>query len=160
MKAWATKRQRYGDAGVSADARARLAAATKGRPRKTTCRQGHEFSPANTRHYTHPNGTRRRICRACLSIRKRGRPEWIEVDGVRICLGARDRFYLATMRRLRQQLVDAHPDNPNTRGTAAKFRAVKKVIDRFQATEAEGYAAIGYRPPSLKRRAVTQSAAA
>lgn len=45
----------------------------------THCIQGHEFTPSNTRDYIAPNGSKRRICRACVrdvqrrvKARKRG----------------------------------------------------------------------------------------
>jgi len=32
---------------------------------KTHCKWGHEFTSENTRHYTFPNGSKARFCRAC-----------------------------------------------------------------------------------------------
>ena len=33
--------------------------------KRTHCKRGHEYTPENTYHGTHPNGSRFRMCKAC-----------------------------------------------------------------------------------------------
>jgi hypothetical protein len=40
------------------------------RRNQTHCKRGHEFTPRNTRTWTRPNGSIKRICRACEPYRK------------------------------------------------------------------------------------------
>lgn len=51
------------------------AAAAAAKNARTHCRHGHEFTPENTRYYTHPNHNSFRYCAACLKEANRRNSE-------------------------------------------------------------------------------------
>ena len=145
-RAWITKRERYGESGMSAAARAKMQivgrlSSTATRPPLSRCKRGHELTPDNLYWYG-----RRRWCKKCARLRQRGRPEWIETDRGRVSLIAHDRFYVSEFRRLKFAMIAAHPD---AGGRSTMFIKAKKAFDRFREEQAEWYAAAKWRPPRV-----------
>lgn len=150
-RAWATRRQRYGDVGVPAATRAQFAAALTGqriaaRPRNE-CRKGHPLVGENV--LLNDGRVRCRICRRA-SQRRQTRPLWVTVHGGRISLEAHDATVQRELGRLKAALVAAHPDKG---GTSSRFIAAKRAYDTCVARERAWYAAYGIAPPRLVKAA-------
>jgi hypothetical protein len=156
QRAWITRRARYGKSGYTPQGLASVTtqfavAALQGNAnaQKTHCKRGHPFTPQNTL-----RTTQGRVCRACKALRERGRPTWVDHQGVRVSIAAHDTFYRARHAQLRQAMVVAHPD---AGGTAKRFIAARKAQQAFEAEEQRWYAVYGLKPPtrrSRRRRAV------
>lgn len=144
-RAWATRRQRYGDTGVPEVTRAQFAAALTGRRIAARpgneCRHGHPLVGSNV---LLNHGTIR--CRTCrrASQRRETRPAWITVAGGRISLDAHDAAVQRELGRLKAALLAAHPDKG---GTSAKFVAAKRAYDTAVQRERAWYAAFHIAPP-------------
>lgn len=158
LKAWATKRVRYGDSGRSEAGRVRhqvalqacFAAGNHNNARKTHCKRGHLYTPANT--YRDHKGARN-----CVTCRRIGRPAWVEQDGCRISITAHDRYYRREYMRLREEMIAAHPDKSRRR-TSAAFIAARRRLEQFLDAERQWYALCDLKPPT--RRQVQRSQAA
>jgi hypothetical protein len=150
IKAWATRRERYGGNGLSAEAKEKIlkgqAAARKKRPQRTTCFKGHKFTPANT---VYQDGGDIRRCRICRDISRRGRPQWLEIDGTRISLKTHDDFMLAQLTQRLRPMIESHPDR---NGTDYKFREARRKLFAFLKTEESWYRQHGIPMPDKAAR--------
>lgn len=159
VRQWATRRAKHGASGLTdtervtrAENMRRVAVRQNGsvhQTRKTHCPHGHRYSGANL--IIEKDGSRK--CRACVNARRRGRPSWIDVQGARVSLVARDRFYRTRERRLRKALIAAHADHG---GSSAKFRIARCKYDTFIAGQLAEYAGLGMdlpHRPILRRAA-------
>lgn len=153
MKAWATKRKRYGENGIpdtkrfSEQMRRRSA-----KQRKTHCKYGHLLLGDNIRIRRRGNRSER-VCRLCNNRRSRGprnRPEWVVVSGCRVSIEAHDSFTLAQFFKLHKAMLDAHPDKG---GTSNKFIKARKALQTFITEEKKWYASVGVTPPDKLKRA-------
>lgn len=95
------------------------------------------------------------------------RPAILEVEGVKVYVAIHDAYFLKEYRRLRQQILDCHPDrrqwtgkvllNNRTFATAqgtlrnpnstVPFLKAQEALDRFMRQEVEWYLRIGLVPP-------------
>lgn len=139
---WTTRRQRFGETGLTSEAtkklselaRQRLLAANDAR---THCRWGHEYTPQNTR--------MRGTSRECLTCRKnwykkKHRPQWITVNGLRISVATHDRFFQQQYRVLREAMVAVHPDKKGGNASGRAFIKARKHVEQFLKTETAWYA--------------------
>ncbi len=157
IRTWATRRSRYGSAGMSAEALARIREngrrcirfATRVKQRLSpTCRRGHSLSGSNLRIYGFVQRikgrvyvSRKRHCLACEKLRSSNfRPEVVALH---------DKYYLSTYRRLREQMIAAHPDKG---GTSRRFDRARKALKSFEMKEQTWYTQHSMKPPSIKHR--------
>lgn len=115
---------------------------------QTHCKRGHAFTPENTYvFHNRKTGWRVRHCRQCTRLRQglTARPMWVELNGVRISIRVHDRWYRAQLRRLRRQMIAAHPDKG---GTTRRFDQALKQLARFKASEQEWYRRVTLMPPT------------
>lgn len=143
-KAWVTRRAVLGPNGLTAAGRDSMSKALKERiqrrghhmSKKTQCIRGHAFTCENT--YAVRG---KRVCRACRRMRLRSRPEWVTTSDGQINLKVHDAYFMATYARLRQFMIEAHPDKGRHRSSGAFVRA-KKRFDTFCKTEKQWYATV------------------
>jgi hypothetical protein len=140
-----TTRQRYGITKGNRDLSA-AHEARRLRPRSTQCKHGHTYSARNTYWHRRPNGRLDRICRTCRVVAKRGRPDFVEVNGIRVSIFAHDTFYQTHYRCLRNRLIASHPDKG---GNSRQFIEAKRRLDLFLEQENEWYKVLHLDRPAL-----------
>lgn len=158
---WAQRRTKYGPSGLSERGlrsvrqHCERIRSKRHLRRETHCRRGHLRTARSV--YVWWNSRRQqyeRICKVCRDLR-RGRPQWVNVPGGRVSVQARDRYYRATVQRLRARLKELHPDKQAVRGrrlTGFTFEKVKRRLDAFLDEQRQAYAAIGLTPPTIRGR--------
>lgn len=116
--------------------------------KRTHCKRGHEWNTHNTRWASGRNGRKKRVCLRCKALVERGRPDWITKDKVRISIKAHDEWFTKEHERLRQEMMQAHPDKG---GAHVKFINARKRLQQFFDSEVKWYVQFELLPPKVKR---------
>lgn len=154
IASWNTRRERYGKAGRSPEKHAAVMAkmaaarrAQRGLRRQAFCKRGHSRRPENIKTIFH-HGRWEIVCKVCARIRKKGnRPEWAQVDGVKVNVAIHDRHYLTTRSRLLARVIETHPDRGGR--TVAAGKAID-ALRAFEKRERKWYRALSLDPPARK----------
>lgn len=144
--AWITRREIYGERGISSASRQHMIMKLKAIPgrRKTHCKRGHEFRPDTV--WVNRQG--RRTCKVCRRLS--GRPEWATTgDGVRVNVRVKDQWYLTRVKVLKDTAVSLHPDKGHR--SSRPFIKAMRALDDFRQQQHKEYTTIGLDPPKRKR---------